>query len=284
MFAKNFTDGLEIGASFAAYYNGLKVVDLWGGIADPDQGTPWEEDTITLVFSTTKGVTAMCANKLAKEGKLDLDAPVVDLLARVRSGRQGEHPGLVSAVASSRARLGRWRAHRRGIFSWDPVVDLLAEQTPHWEPGSRHGYHAATYGWLVGEVVESVSGMSVGAYLRHSDRGTARRRLLDRATRIGRGARRMAGRRARRSCDPGGRAAMSEISSCNTWGRTPNSAGRCSRRKLFPLGTRRLELARDARRRSPGRGWRRRHRVRSRGCMRRASAMSTDSASSMTRN
>jgi hypothetical protein len=58
-FAKNFTDGLEIGAAFAAYYNGVKVVDLWGGVADPNQGTEWAEDTNALEYSTTKGITAM---------------------------------------------------------------------------------------------------------------------------------------------------------------------------------------------------------------------------------
>src|SRR5215475_9250306 len=75
-FAKNFADGLEVGAAFSAYHDGNEVVDLWGGIADPATRRPWTENTIELVFSTTKGATAMCANKLAQEGKLDVDAPV----------------------------------------------------------------------------------------------------------------------------------------------------------------------------------------------------------------
>ncbi|HMQ28477.1 MAG TPA: serine hydrolase domain-containing protein, partial [Acidimicrobiales bacterium] len=76
-FAANFDKGSEVGAAFSAYHKGNKVVDLWGGVADADTGKPWEEDTMMLVFSTTKGLTAMCANKLAQEGKLDTDAPVV---------------------------------------------------------------------------------------------------------------------------------------------------------------------------------------------------------------
>ena len=77
-FTENLTNGSEVGAAFSAYHRGQKVVDLWGGTADRTAGTPWEEDTIVLVYSTTKGLTAMCANRLADQGLLDMDAPVVD--------------------------------------------------------------------------------------------------------------------------------------------------------------------------------------------------------------
>src|ERR1700730_6933274 len=76
-FEKNFANGLEIGAAFAAYHRGELVVDLWGGTADPTTGRPWAQDTLELVFSTTKGATAICAHRLAEEGLLDVDAPVV---------------------------------------------------------------------------------------------------------------------------------------------------------------------------------------------------------------
>ncbi|MCU1427101.1 MAG: esterase, partial [Actinomycetia bacterium] len=75
-FEANFAAGKEVGAAFSAYRDGRKVVDLWGGIANADTEKPWEEDTMVLVFSTTKGATAVCANKLAQEGKLNIDAPV----------------------------------------------------------------------------------------------------------------------------------------------------------------------------------------------------------------
>src|SRR6478752_3866681 len=77
-FEKNFADGLEVGAAFAAYRGGEKVVDLWGGIADEATGRAWAEDTLVVVFSTTKGATAVCANRLAQEGRLDVDAPVAE--------------------------------------------------------------------------------------------------------------------------------------------------------------------------------------------------------------
>jgi CubicO group peptidase (beta-lactamase class C family) len=74
-FEKNFADGLEVGAAFSAYHRGKKVVDLWGGQFDPTSGKDWEEDTIALVYSTTKGATAICANRLAQEGRHDVNAP-----------------------------------------------------------------------------------------------------------------------------------------------------------------------------------------------------------------
>ncbi|MGZ6972912.1 MAG: serine hydrolase domain-containing protein, partial [Acidimicrobiia bacterium] len=77
-FEKNFADGLEVGAAFAAYHRGEKVVDLWGGTTDEATGQPWEEDTMIVVFSTTKGATAICANRLAQEGRLDVNAPVAE--------------------------------------------------------------------------------------------------------------------------------------------------------------------------------------------------------------
>src|SRR4051795_12560356 len=75
-FEDNFQQGREVGAAFSAYHRGQKVADLWGGIADQDTGAPWVEDTLMPVFSTTKGITAMCANRLAQEGRLDVEAPV----------------------------------------------------------------------------------------------------------------------------------------------------------------------------------------------------------------
>jgi CubicO group peptidase (beta-lactamase class C family) len=165
-FEDNFAKGLEIGAAFSAYHRGEKVVDLWGGVADAATGRPWLEDTIVLVFSTTKGVTAICAHKLAQEGRLDLDAPVAKYWPEFAAG--GKHDIPVSYLLSHHAGLA-WVDGEMTLdeaLSWDPVVDALAQQVPHWEPGAAHGYHATTYGWLVGEVVRRVSGTSVGSYFR----------------------------------------------------------------------------------------------------------------------
>ena len=108
-FVRNFDEGNEVGAAFSAYHRGQKVVDLWGGIADEHTGRPWEEDSIVLVYSTTKGLTAVCANKLAQEGKLDVDAPVAEYWPEFAAGGQAGRPGVVPALAP-----GRPARHRRG--------------------------------------------------------------------------------------------------------------------------------------------------------------------------
>lgn len=166
VFARNFENGSEVGAAFSAYHRGRKVVDLWGGIADQDTGAPWEEDTLALVFSTTKGVTAICANKLAQEGRLEPEAPVVTYWPEF--GQNGKEDIPVSYLLSHQAGLawidGEMTAEE--ALSWEPVVEALARQAPHWEPGTEHGYHATTFGWLVGEIIKRVAGRSVGTYLR----------------------------------------------------------------------------------------------------------------------
>ncbi len=165
-FAANFENGSEVGAAFSAYHRGEKVVDLWGGVADQETGRPWQEDTIILVFSTTKGMTAVCANKLEQEGKLDTDAPVVTYWPSF--GKNGKEEIPVNHLLSHQAGLawidGEMTAEE--ALSWEPVIEALENQHPNWRPGSQHGYHATTYGWLVGEVIRRVSGRSVGTYLR----------------------------------------------------------------------------------------------------------------------
>jgi CubicO group peptidase (beta-lactamase class C family) len=165
-FAANFDTGGEVGAAFAAYHGGQRVVDLWGGVADPGTGRAWAEDSIILVFSTTKGATALCANLLAERGELDIDAPVARYWPEF--GQAGKEDLPVRYLLSHEAGLA-WVDGDMTLeeaLSWDPVVAALAKQTPHWEPGMQHGYHATTYGWLVGEVIRRVSGRSVGTFFR----------------------------------------------------------------------------------------------------------------------
>lgn len=166
VFQANFDAGVEVGAAFGAYHQGEKVVDLWGGIADNRTQDPWEEDTLVLVYSTTKGVVAMCANRLAQQGALDVDAPVVTYWPEF--AQAGKERVTVADLLSHRAGLA-WvdgTMSFEEMIRWDPVVEALERQEPSWPPGSAHGYHATTYGWLVGEVVRRVTGMSIGTYLR----------------------------------------------------------------------------------------------------------------------
>ena len=165
-FEHNLASGRDVGAAFSAYHRGEKVVDLWGGVADTQTGRLWEEDTLALVFSTTTGVTAVCANRLIDEGRLDPDAPVVEYWPEF--GRHGKETVPVRHVLSHRVGLA-WIDGDMTLeeaLSWEPVIEALENQRPHWEPGSTHGYHATTFGWLVGELVRRVAGRSVGTYLR----------------------------------------------------------------------------------------------------------------------
>lgn len=163
-FARNFTDHGDVGAACCVVAGGRAVVDLWGGWADRDASRPWREDTLALTFSTTKGVTAIVANRLVEQGRLDPDAPVATYWPEFAAN--GKEAITVADVLSHRAGL----AACEGTFTLDevmavtPVVEALAAQAPNWPPGTAHGYHARTYGWLVGEIVRRVTGRSLGAH------------------------------------------------------------------------------------------------------------------------
>lgn len=163
-FARNFAEHGDVGAACAVYVDGRKVVDLWGGVADAESEAPYTEDTLQLVFSSTKGATALCANLLAQRGELDVDAPVTEYWPEFGAAGKGDIPV-------------RWLlCHKGGLpyvatpltiedsLAWEPPVEALAAQAPEWGPGTAHGYHAVTYGWLVGEVIRRVTGKSTGAF------------------------------------------------------------------------------------------------------------------------
>lgn len=165
-FAAGFASGAELGASVAVVVDGKTVVDLWAGIADKSSGRLWERDTLANVFSTTKGVTAICAHRLVEQGLLDLDAPAAKLWPELAAA--GKEDVTLRHILSHRAGLAAVRAPlpREAIFEPDTMARALAAESPWWEPGTKHGYHAMTFGWLVGEMIRRASGKSVGAYLR----------------------------------------------------------------------------------------------------------------------
>ncbi|MDQ4143358.1 MAG: beta-lactamase family protein [Actinomycetota bacterium] len=155
VFEENFSLRGEVGAQCCVHLKGEAVVDLWGGC---------EEDSLQVVFSATKGATAACANLLVQRGLLDLDAPVIDVWPEY--GTNGKDKTLV-----------RWiLTHKAGVLApgpgltvddlgdWDRIVASLAEQRPAWEPGTAYGYHAVTFGWLVGELVRRIDGRSLGRF------------------------------------------------------------------------------------------------------------------------
>ncbi|MEJ2854030.1 MULTISPECIES: serine hydrolase domain-containing protein [unclassified Saccharothrix] len=160
-FERNFAERGEVGASVHVTVEGDTVVDLWGGDAG---GRPWTEDTITHVWSCTKGATALCAHILASRGELDLDAPVVRYWPEF--GQNGKEHTLVRHLLSHQAGLAAVREPlpAEAMYDWALMADVLARQEPFWEPGTAHGYHALTFGHLVGEVVRRVTGHTLAEF------------------------------------------------------------------------------------------------------------------------
>jgi CubicO group peptidase (beta-lactamase class C family) len=164
-FEENFRDRDELGAAVAVTLDGETVVDLWAGWADAAHTRPWERETLVNVWSTSKGPTALCAHILADRGLLDFDAPVAAYWPEFAAA--GKESVLVRHLLSHRAGLAGLRVPHTfaQLCDWELTVRRLAEQEPWWEPGTRSGYHALTFGHLVGEVVRRISGLLPGAFL-----------------------------------------------------------------------------------------------------------------------
>lgn len=170
-FARNFEGGGEIGAAVGVVIDGAPVVDLWGGHADPARTRPWHRDTLVHVYSTTKGVTALCAHRLADQGKLDLDARVARYWPEFAAAGKGD--ATVRDLLAHRACLPAIREMLppESLYDWKAMTAALAAEAPWWEPGTRLAYHPMTFGWLVGEVVRRASERSLGRYLREEIAG-----------------------------------------------------------------------------------------------------------------
>ncbi len=156
------TDG---GASVAVYHRGRLVVDMWGGVRTQD-GDPWTRDTLAMCFSTSKGVVATCAHVLADRGELDYDERVATYWPEFAQNGKGDIT--VRQVLSHSAGLHRFGTiidHGSRIFDWEHMADALARTKPAYEPGTAVGYHALTFGWLVGELVRRISGSPLDQFL-----------------------------------------------------------------------------------------------------------------------
>ncbi|MEU8266897.1 serine hydrolase domain-containing protein [Sphaerisporangium sp. NPDC049002] len=165
VFEGHFAKGEELGAAFAVHLDGEPVVDLWDGVADRHTGRPWERDTPALAWSCTKAVTATALHVLAERGLVDVRGPVAEVWPEF------------AANGKEKVTVEHLLTHQSGLpvierevpveeFEDQPAIaDRLAGQAPIWEPGTAHGYHALTYGFLVGEVIRRVSGKSVGRFV-----------------------------------------------------------------------------------------------------------------------
>jgi CubicO group peptidase (beta-lactamase class C family) len=164
-FVRNFETRGERGAAVAVYRDGRKVVDLWAGTKDVDGTAPWERGTAQIVRSATKGVAAAVLLMLAERGELDLDAPVGHYWPEFKA--RGKERTLVRHILAHRAGVPVLDRPLTPAEAADPdlAATVLAAQTPAWEPGADHGYHAQTYSWLTSELLRRATGRSIGAWI-----------------------------------------------------------------------------------------------------------------------
>lgn len=158
-------DGREVGLQVAAYLDGRLVIDAWAGLADETSKRPVDGETLFTSFSVSKGITATCIHILAERGLLEYDAPIANYWPEF------------AAKGKGRATVRHALTHRVGIpqdppgfrmemaTNWDAVCRATAEMEPLWEPGTKSGYHALTYGWILGELVRRVDGRPISQFL-----------------------------------------------------------------------------------------------------------------------
>jgi CubicO group peptidase (beta-lactamase class C family) len=166
VFEKNFARFGEIGAAVHVTLDGKSVVDLWGGAADTAITRPWTADTLVNVWSTTKGWLALAMHLLADRGLLDFDAPVAHYWPEF--AQHGKEAVLVRHILTHTSGLPApsVKVPDEAVYEWETMVHALEQSELFWEPGKKCGYHAATFGWLNGEVLRRITGMSVGRFIR----------------------------------------------------------------------------------------------------------------------
>jgi CubicO group peptidase (beta-lactamase class C family) len=155
-FAENFSQRREIGAACCVYHKGEKVVDLWGGVRNKATGEPWEENTMALVYSATKGLAAMTLAVAHSRGWLDYDELVCTYWPEF--ARNGKEKITVRQLLAHQAALFALDQplDRSLISDLDRLAEVLARQKPAWEPGTRQAYHAVTLGFYEGELLRRI--------------------------------------------------------------------------------------------------------------------------------
>ncbi len=165
-FVENFRERHDLGAGCTVYVDGRPVVDAWGGIADARTKRPWQHDTAAVIFSCSKGILAVCAYLLVQDGRLDLEAPVASYWPAF--AQNGKEAITVRQALSHRAGLPVIDADltKDQVIAWEPVIREIEAQRPRYPPDAGHAYHALTHGWLAGELIRRITGMTPGVFFR----------------------------------------------------------------------------------------------------------------------
>jgi len=163
-FAQNFDKYKEIGSSVCVVVDGETTVDLWTGYKNEQRKDEWDENTLSVAFSSTKAALALCAHILIDRGQLNEKEKVIKYWPEY--GKKGKEETTVEMILNHSAGLPAFRAQveEGGFFDWEYMVELLENEEPFWTPGEETGYHMMTTGWLIGEIVRRVSGKSLGKF------------------------------------------------------------------------------------------------------------------------
>jgi CubicO group peptidase (beta-lactamase class C family) len=163
-FERNFRERGEVGASVCVRARGAMVVDLWGGVADPETGRAWDRSTVSVIFSATKGAAATCIHLLAGRGEMDLERPVAAYWPEF--ARKGKDEITVHDVLAHRSGLLAIRVPlpAGAFFDAELMADLVAAEAPFFPPGQQHGYTGTTFGYILDALVRRTDGRSLGRY------------------------------------------------------------------------------------------------------------------------
>lgn len=165
-FERNLAERRELGAACAAYVGGERVVDLWGGARDARDGAPWEEDTLVVVYSTSKGLAAMTLALLHSRGLLDYDERVAAYWPEFAQEGKGEVTVRQLLAHEAGLPVVDEPLHPGILRDFDRLAAAIAKQRPLWKPGTRHGYHGVSLGWYEGELVRRIDpdGRTLGRF------------------------------------------------------------------------------------------------------------------------
>lgn len=162
IFAQNFEEGLEIGASLCLTLEGEPIVDIWGGHADLEKTRPWQTDTIACVFSSSKIPTIICVLLLIDRGLIALDEPVARYWPDF--GQKGKDAITVRQALTHRARVPGIAEPLPLDSGWKPIVEAIAAEAPWFEEDTLC-YQPMTFGFILGEIVQRVSGKNFRQFL-----------------------------------------------------------------------------------------------------------------------
>ncbi|MDP9186717.1 MAG: beta-lactamase family protein [Verrucomicrobiota bacterium] len=163
LFQENFDRFGELGAAVSVWQNGKELIELHGGFCDNRREQAWKKNTIVLVWSATKGLGSACLLHLLQEHKIDIERRVGEFWPEfVQAGKEKITLALLLSHQAGLAALDR----KVDVLDYASVIDALEKQEPNWQPGSAHGYHARTFGFLLNELVRRISGTKLGEYWR----------------------------------------------------------------------------------------------------------------------